>query len=386
MGSPRRSLVGELSQRYVILTAGQKNGTGVEGGMSQVARSEALRDTRGRFEQWAQNPACEANTVSAVHNVPMRDVAKAENLDFTFGQSPFAIARGNQFEAGLFRDGAQVLRKALAESGVLSNDKARFVDLRLRINGGDSFSSLDAAIAETTDLLTQAAAGLDQAILAAGPTVRIPKGVMLPEAVLIIDVLVLLPSTQPAARAVVGEVKAYPDRGGHTDVDKLATARAQAGIYVHALDLTAAQLGIGEELEVGREGFLVLIRTGSNQPSIRAREDLAWQAERARRGFELLEQAALRLPTTLGRSSDQLVGVVRSASTSYRPSCLSFCDRARGCRQAAERAGDPAVIGEDVKRYLGPVSLTRVRELREGGEPRDDFEGSLVEALMRMPS
>ncbi|MDP8929591.1 MAG: hypothetical protein M3O70_13720, partial [Actinomycetota bacterium] len=206
--------------------------------MSKAAGSEALRDTRGRFEQWAQNPACEANTVSAVHNIPMREVAKVENLDFTFGQSPFAIARGNQFEAGLFRDEARVLRRSLAEAGVLPNDGARFIDLRLRINGGSTFLSLDDAIAETTDLLTRAAAGLEKPVLAAGPTVRIPKGVMLPEAVLIIDVLVLLPAAQPPTRVVVGEVKAYPDRGGHTDVAKLATARAQAGIYLHALDLT----------------------------------------------------------------------------------------------------------------------------------------------------
>ena len=31
------------------------------------------RDTRRRFEQWASNPQCEANTISAVQNVRMSD-------------------------------------------------------------------------------------------------------------------------------------------------------------------------------------------------------------------------------------------------------------------------------------------------------------------------
>jgi hypothetical protein len=64
------------------------------------------RDTRRRFEQWAGNPHCEANTVSAVHGIKMADVARSEGIEPTFGQSPFAIARGQAFERGLFAKGA----------------------------------------------------------------------------------------------------------------------------------------------------------------------------------------------------------------------------------------------------------------------------------------
>ena len=69
-------------------------------------RQEARRNTRARFEQWAKNPTCEANTLSAVHNVRLDKAAEALGIDATFGQSPFAIARGNRFEAGLFFDEA----------------------------------------------------------------------------------------------------------------------------------------------------------------------------------------------------------------------------------------------------------------------------------------
>jgi len=61
-------------------------------------RDERSRDTRRRFEQWANNPTCGANTISAVYNVRMASVAKKEGYESTFGQSPFAIARGNTFD------------------------------------------------------------------------------------------------------------------------------------------------------------------------------------------------------------------------------------------------------------------------------------------------
>ena len=97
----------------------------------------------------------------------------------------------------------------------------------------------------------------------------------------------------------VGEVKVYPDRGGHTDASELASARAQAGIYLHGLDLVVEALGVDKKVDVCREGFLVLTRPGSNFPSVRAGEDLRYQAERAKRGFELLESAAESLDKEL---------------------------------------------------------------------------------------
>src|SRR4051812_15009459 len=93
-------------------------------------------DTRRRFEQWAKNPDCEANTISAVAGVSMADVAKVENLDPTMGQSPFALARGTTFERALFRDNAARLIEALVKAEVLPRDSSGLADLRLRMNGG----------------------------------------------------------------------------------------------------------------------------------------------------------------------------------------------------------------------------------------------------------
>jgi hypothetical protein len=61
------------------------------------------RNTRARFEQWVKNPQCEANALSAILNVKMNEVAKSLGYNPEYGQSPFAITRGLQFEGWLFK-------------------------------------------------------------------------------------------------------------------------------------------------------------------------------------------------------------------------------------------------------------------------------------------
>jgi hypothetical protein len=85
-------------------------------------RPEKSRDTRLRFEQWAKNPGCEANTLSAVHNVKMAKVAAHAGLTPTFGASAFALARGEQFEFNLLRDEAARLLPALIETASCPRD------------------------------------------------------------------------------------------------------------------------------------------------------------------------------------------------------------------------------------------------------------------------
>jgi hypothetical protein len=355
--------------------------------MSEVdeIRQEARRNTRARFEQWAKNPTCEANTLSAVHNVRLDKAAEALGIDATFGQSPFAITRGNRFEAGLFFDEAARLRAALERKGVLPDASAGFLDLRLRMNGGTRVRSIDQAIAETTAWLQLIAAhpGSGESIVAA-PMIKIPKGVILPEALLIIDVVTVTIGVEGRARITVGEVKVFPDRGGHTDPQQLASARAQAGIYRHALQLSVAALGIGDEVDVAADGFLVFTWPGSNSPSIRAHEDLVYQAIRAERGFERLEEVAKSIVREDDFAADNptLVKRVLEAPTDYLEACLSFCDLAPRCHASAMSADDPIVLGDDVKRLLGDITVARAIELLNGAKPADEREQDLQRQMV----
>lgn len=343
----------------------------------------AQGNTRARFEQWARNPACRANTLSAVHNVPMADVARRLGYRPSFGQSVFALTRGNNFERQILRDEGARLLEELIRTDVLPEGAKGLADLRVRMNG---VQSLVAAIEATRGLIRALAARTDtgsgpRPAIIASPTVRIPKGVMLPEAVLILDVLAVR-YDRGRPELTVGEIKTYPDRGGHTDPNQLAVARAQAGIYLHALELLLAELGCGERLTLRRKGFLVLTRPGSNFPSVRAGEDLRYQAARARRGFELLEAAARGLPPFESPGDDPVDAVAR-AETEYSEACLRFCDRASQCHASALEAGNPAVLGDEVRRFLGEVDLGRAVALLHGGDPRTASERDLLRRLRR---
>ena len=346
-------------------------------------RQEARRNTRGRFEQWAKNPTCAANTLSAVHNIRLDAAAKAAGLDPSFGQSPFAIARGNRFEAGLFFDDAAKLRSALERKRCLPNGSAGFLDLRLRMNGGSRIISVDEALRATEDWLGDIATVPSAAeSIVAAPMIRIPKGVILPEALLIIDAVTVV-HKDGVALVTVGEVKVFPDRGGHTDPHQLAIARAQAGVYRHALELAVSALGLADRVSVARDGFLVFTWPGSNSPSVRAGEDLTYQAIRAARGFNRLEEVAQSLVRTDDFRSDEpaLVQRVVDAETDYSESCLSFCDLAPRCHQRALDAGDPVVLGDEVKRFLGDTTIDRALQLLNGALPTSEREHDLQRQL-----
>lgn len=355
-------------------------------------RPEASRDTRMRFEQWAKNPRCEANAISAVHNVKMAKVAEHAGLEPSFGASPFALFRGDQFERNLLRSGAERLIPELVRTEVLPEGAEGLRDLRIRMNGGSdpSLLDLDTACDQTLELLATIGrargadvSGLDHIIASA--TMKLPGGVMLPEALLIIDLLAVRSSPDSdRAEIAVGEVKTYPDRGGHTDRHQLAQARAQLGLYLHGLRTVTADFPEHERPRFSKKGFLVLSRPGSDFPRVRAGEGLRYQADRAARGFTMLEEMAQRLPVSLDADRGDeptRMDAVLDAETRYGEDCLAFCDLAPRCHREALDDDDPVILGEDVKRFVAGLSLNRVEELLDGAAPVDATERELMDRI-----
>ena len=118
---------------------------------------------------------------------------------------------------------------------------------------------------------------------------------------------------------------------------------------------------------------------------MRSGEDLRYQLERARRGFELMEESAQHMNGAYGAGDDDdpesLVDLVRHAETFFQDSCLSFCERADFCYSQALQKGRGVALGDDVDRFLGEISLTRVDELLDGAEPRSRAESDLLARL-----
>jgi hypothetical protein len=340
------------------------------------------RNTRARFEQWVKNPKCEANTLSAVLNIKMNEVAKSLGYNPEYGQSPFAITRGLQFEGWLFKDQALVLHSSLVKSGILKEEEKKLADFRLTKNGGPKVKSIDEAIEKSLQLINSLANDKEfiPPSIVAGLTVRIPKGVMLPEATLIIDVA-LITKLKNQYSIKVGEIKVFPDRGGHTDPGEISTARAQAGVYQHALTLTVQALNLTNPPKVDHLGFLVFTWPGSNSPVIRPNEDLTFQSLRAEQGFEKLDGIAAALISKKPEDLTDNYEWITHSKTEYKESCWSFCDLAARCQDLAIDDDRAIILGRDASRILGTVTVMRAIELMEGANPQTEFELSLQAQL-----
>ncbi len=339
------------------------------------------KNTRARFEQWVKNPKCEANALSAVLNVKMNEVAKSLGYRPEYGQSPFAITRGLQFESWLFKEKAKVLRESLVRAKLLTEDELGFEDFRLTMNGGPKLRSVDQAIEKSAELLSNLSSKRNMEIphIVAGLAVRIPKGIMLPEATLIIDASLFF-ERESKIIIKVGEIKVFPDRGGHTDPLEISTARAQAGVYQHALALTVEKLGLNG-IQIDTQGFLVFTWPGSNSPVIRPNEDLTFQALRAEQGFEQLDKIAENLLADKDEDYSDNFEWIAHSKTEYRESCWGFCDLAARCQDLAIAEDRAIVLGRDAARLLGTVTISRAIDLMDGANPETEFEESLQNQL-----
>lgn len=350
-------------------------------------RFEASRtNTRARFEQWAKNPECKANTVSAVLNVDVKSVARKLGYEPKNMKPEFAVQRGMLFEHSLFKDDAKVLFDALKKKHDLPNHADGFLDLRMRSAGGKLRNSAE-ALKKSDEFLNQLASPAErsrqQPGIVSGLTLKLPKGVMLPEATLILDVLTITEQADSRYSLKVGEIKIFPDRGGYTEPGHLAAARAQAGVYKHALEEWISSRGLHEQLVVQRNGFLVFTWPASNFPVVRVNEDLSEQAERARRGFDQLDAVAKSVvaPDLENYDPAAYADWVAHSEVNFRDSCWIFCELAERCQDLAVKGNKPILLGNEVARALGGLTLDRAAELLDGAEPKTDFETSLAEQL-----
>ena len=346
---------------------------------AQLEAVADVSDTRRRFEQWARNPECRANAISAVHGIPMADVAVHEGIQPTSGQSAFLLARTVTFERDLLANGAKRLREALADKDVLPAEAQGLKDLRTRLRGGPE-ADVKSAVAATEALLRRIAdggSGIPAVIVGAAVCLRGDAGNA--DVALIVDV-VAVRDTGDARELVVGVIKTFPDRGGHTESRELVTARAQAGLFVHALQQLVADLGLSPRILVRTDGFIVMTRPGSIFPAVRAGEELEFQAERARRGLDLLRTAS-QGAASFDPAQDHPVEALAQVDTTYRESCVGFCERAEKCHASAQDRADPVVLGDDVKRFLGAIDLRRALDLLDGAEPQDATEEDLVRRM-----
>ncbi|MBN1170997.1 MAG: hypothetical protein JXA67_02385 [Micromonosporaceae bacterium] len=313
------------------------------------------------------NPGCDRRAVLDTAGVDKQRLADHIGYPARFGQSQFAIVRGNAFEAQLKADQCAALLRLLIEQKIVPpGQHARHVDC----SAVGQTESQDDRLARTAGLLGEVFKGgdswgvpgqrpallLDHPLLAmtiAGRTVYLE-----PDLILI----------GPDARVHVVEVKSFAVIDGQAAPSKVAAAAIQAAVYVMATCAAVTEAGF-DAGAVADEIVLVCPRDFANQPTatlIDVRKQLAvLRRQFARMARIEMLLAALPDDLTFDLSIDEsgvarrppveVVAALECVPARYIPECLAVCELAGFCRSRSRARGQTAVLGRDVCERLGGI-------------------------------
>nr|WSX51732.1 hypothetical protein OG409_24090 [Streptomyces sp. NBC_00974] len=322
----------------------------------------------------AANPGCGRRALLDGAGVDKTVLAAALGSPAAFGQSQFAIVRGNSFEAKVKGDGgAELLRLVYEHLGAGSGSGAG-AGARVEPPGADALvPDLTAAgpegrAARTALALRDATAAgawtlLDHPMLAL--EVAGSPAYLEPDAVVV----------HPDGRWTVVEIKSFPVIDGTADAAKVGAAARQAAVYVLALEKTAAKL---TGAEVGHTVLLVCPKDFSNLPTAspvdvrRERSVTLRQLERLTRVEELAGALPEGLSFDPARSAEELTEAVAAVSAAYAPECLAACELAFHCRERARGADEVTALGRSVRGELGALTTVEAALAAALGGPRDE--------------
>ncbi|MEN3613264.1 hypothetical protein [Plantactinospora sp. ZYX-F-223] len=306
-----------------------------------------------------RNPGCTRRAVLDTAGVDKQRLAAYIDFPARFGQSGFAIARGNAFEVQVKASGAAELVKLLRERLGLPIPEVAYDDLET-VTGREK-ETPEVRYARSRALLLRAAAGEDGA------------GTLFDHPLLALDVagqrVYLEPDLiafQHEGRFHVVEIKSFAVVDGQADPGKVSAAAIQSAVYVLAMRQMLAEAGHDPEI-VAHDVVLVCPRDFSNQPTavlVDVRKQLAVLRRQLGR-MTKVEAMLAALPPNLSfdlapdadgvptRAPEALVDALHTIDARYAPDCLSVCELAYFCR--AEARGCTAALGTSAREELGGI-------------------------------
>ncbi|MFE7430666.1 hypothetical protein [Streptomyces sp. NPDC057545] len=322
----------------------------------------------------AANPGCRRRALLDGAGVDKAALAEALGSPAPFGQSQFALVRGNSFEAKVKADGGTELMRLLYEhlgGGGPPPDEVLVPDLAA---AGPEGRSARTALALREATGAGCWALLDHPMLTldvAGSPVHLE-----PDAVVV----------HPDGTWTVIEIKSFPMVDGSADAAKVGAAARQSAVYVLALERLAE---LTEGAEAGHRVLLVCPKDFSNLPTASV-VDVRKQRAVTRRQLTRLtriEDIAAALPegTTFDPacSARELDAAVESVGAAYAPECLSTCELAFHCRAKARTAGAVEALGRSVRGELGgltTVGAVLAAAAGKEGDPADPTVAALRRA------
>jgi hypothetical protein len=314
------------------------------------------------------NPGCGRRALMDAAGADKQRLAAYTGYPAPFGQSEFAISRGNAFEAQVKADGAAQLLTLLRDHLGLDITEAHYTDLNEV--GGNETSELRHVY--TRQRLTTA--DEQKGTMFDHPLLRLPVGGR--HAYLEPDLI----ACKLGGKFRIVEIKSFAVIDGQADPAKVAAAAIQSAVYALALrDL------LGDDDKVHDETILVCPENFSNKPtatSIDVRKQLTVlkrQLSRIARIEDLLAAYPADLTFDLDPDENQvpqrppgeLVGAIRQVTANYAPECLSTCELCYLCRD--EALGTTGALGKPVREDLGGIEYTtQVLRLASGHEPPPD--------------
>ncbi|MFD3560235.1 hypothetical protein ACFWVU_11250 [Streptomyces sp. NPDC058686] len=328
----------------------------------------------------AANPGCRRRALLDGAGVDKARLADALGAPSGFGQSQFALTRGNAFEAKVKADGGAELLRLVHE----------------RMGGGPEPVPGEARTPDLTAVGPEGRTARTALALreATAEAARSGAWTFLEHPMLALDVAGTPAFLEPDAVVVhpdgswtVVEIKSFPMIDGSADAAKVGAAARQAAVYVRALERVAGHLAPAPE--VRHRILLVCPKDFSNLPTA-SPVDVRKQLSVTRRQLERLtriEDIADALPEgtcfDVTRPADELTEAVESVPAAYAPECLAACELAFHCRDRAREEGAVTSLGRGLRAELG--ALTTVDEVLSAahghsGDPRDPAVAALRRA------
>jgi hypothetical protein len=337
------------------------------------------------------NPGCARRAVLDAAGMDKQRLAGYAGFPAPFGQSQFAITRGNAFEALVKADGCAELLRVLREQLGLPVPEVSYADLE-EVGGS---AGLELRHARTRGLLERAAAsGPDAGTLFDHPLLRLAVGGQ--PAYLEPDLIAF----RLHGQFRVVEIKSFAIIDGQADPEKARAAAVQSAVYVLALrELLAEVTGDSQGL-VSDRVILVCPEDFSNRP-VAAELDVRKQLTVLRRQLSRLERVedlVAGLPDGLSydleidpsgvprRPAAEVADALHAVPARYMPECLASCEMCYFCRE--ECRGTTAALGRAVRDDLGGVEYVTTALRLAAGEtdpPAEDAEtAAVLSAAMRL--
>lgn len=317
----------------------------------------------------AANPGCRRRALLDGAGVDKSALAAKLGSPAPFGQSQFAIVRGNSFEAKVKADGGRELLRLIGveEPGTVSVPDLAAAGPQGRV-ARTALALREATGAGTWTLLDHPLLALD---VAGSPVYLEPDAVVV----------------RPDGGWTVVEIKSFPMVDGAADASKVGAAARQAAVYVLALERVAA---LTEGARVAQSVLLVCPKDFSNVPTASV-VDVRKQRSVTRRQLARLtriDEIADALPEGTSfdvaeRSAAELAVAVESVPHQYAPECLAACELAFHCRSRSRDAGAVETLGRSVRGELGglpTIGAVLAASRGEEGDPQDPAVAALRRA------